>query len=964
MPRISKVAVVVLTASIWAIPSEAVEPSACTVPAGATLPSCHEGAEVETQNCWQRTIVATRALTTSYRTMKLKVTFSHPPTGNARSVYAFYDGLSGGRDIIRFRSSFKDLGAWNYSFACEAGDCQAGTGLTNAEVLNRSVTVTSLQAASSNPLFTKGHPTVSEAWAFTYPPQHTGNGPLIFRNGEPFLWVGDSAWAAPLRSLPNEWIAYINDRKARNFSLVQIGIAPEWAGGCIESDQPVSGRQPPFTNQPSGSFCAAAVNGLTDPPGAESASPAPEIATTIYPTAGSLPNATFWKRYEEMVQYANCQGITVLIASVMAPVQEFPTFENVAPFARNLAARFSGNAVILSPTFDDGISQATCGGALSETDLLIREIGNVLTTTAPHLLTTGHFGTMAGTAAGSSSSATLNRMCNYSSFSTDPWLDFWMGQSGQNGNRLSRITERPRTLISGLRGLTDSRFSSNSRSVVNGEAIYDSGMDPQAVNPRHNNRFRARQAGWLSWLSGATGYTFGAQGIWEWGICGLNPPPGGTPSFCSGEGYTHTAQFESYNRAMDEASSQDMTRLRYLIANTQWSSLVVNEQSRIKNQPCDNTPPDPCTPDLLVQDQMMVVARDPNWLVVYAPHNARLDLQVPDAYRKSGTFFTPRADDLQNGPAVGTAVAGQPGVFRFDNPENFDPSNYGNEDFVLGLPRSASFGLGWAGASTNRLEARPLSADGDGSMALMGQLTSATGLELSTEIEVSNRTKGLPFGARAARDGSGNFVIGWQDRGADEAGWKVWLRRIDSGGIPIGAQIDPSQTSNRCRTLSVATNSAGAFVALWEEWNPVSDRFELRVRSYAADGTPMTDSLPFVSPPSGQADSSPHLACDANGSCVAAWERRAADAATAGLWLVSFSLASPWSVSAYEYRTAGTDFAVVESLVAEGVGDFELAWEELTSANESLGVTATQLNASALPVGIEYEIRGPWGESE
>ncbi len=900
--------------------------------------------------------------------MKLKVTFTHPPTGHTRSVYAFYDGDSSGRDIIRFRSSFKDLGAWNYGFTCEDGDCQAGTGLTNAEVANRSLTVTSLQAPSSNPLFTKGHPTVQEQWTVTNPPQHYGNGPLIYANGEPFLWVGDSAWAAPLRSLPSEWVTYVNDRKARNFSLVQIGIAPEWAGGCIESNS-VSGRQPPFSDQlREGENCAAAVNGLTGPEDVESTTPAPKTATTIYPTADSLPNATFWKRYEEMVQYANCQDITVLITSVMAPVNGYPTFENVAPFARNLAARLSGNAVILSPTFDDGISQPTCGDPLSATDLLIRDVGNVLAMTAPHLLTTGHFGTMAGTAAGSSSGATLNRMCNYRSFSTDPWLDFWMGQSGQNGNRLSRITERPRTLISGLRGLTDPRFRSNRRSVVNGEAIYDNGMDPQAVNPRHNNRFRARQAGWLSWLSGATGYTFGAQGIWEWGICGLNPPPANPPSdpavapdFCSEDAYTHTAQFESYNRAMDEASSQDMTRLRYLISNTRWSSLVVSEQKRIKNQACTSNP---CTPATIIQDQAMVVARDYNWLVVYAPHNERLDLQVPSAYRTSGTFFTPRADDTLNGPAAGTPVSGQPGVFRFGNPGSFNQTNYGNEDFVLGLPRSTSFGLGWAGASTNRLEARPLSVDADGSMALMGQLTSAAGLALSTEKEVSNRTKGLPFAARAARDGSGNFVLGWQESGADDTDRKVWLRLIDSGGNPLAVQINPSQSSNRCQNLSVAINSAGAFVTLWEEWNPASDRFELRVRGYAANGTPLTDSLPFVSPPAGEADRSPLVACDANGSCVAAWERQADDTATAALWLASFSLASPWSVSAYEYRAATPEDVAVESMIAESVGDFELTWEKLSSGNESLGVSGTQLNASALPVGYEYEIRGPWGETE
>lgn len=69
-------------------------------------------------------------------------------------------------------------------------------------------------------------------------------------------------------------------------------------------------------------------------------------------------------------------------------------------------------------------------------------------------------------------------------------------------------------------------------------------------------------------------------------------------------------------------------------------------------------------------------------------------------------------------------------------------------------------------------------------------------------------------------------------------------------------------------------------------------------------------------------------------------------------------------MSAYEYRAASPEGVAVESVIAESVGNLELTWEKLSSGNESLGVSGTQLNASALSVGSEYEIRGPWGESE
>ncbi|MEO8196283.1 MAG: DUF4038 domain-containing protein [Thermoanaerobaculia bacterium] len=677
----------------------------------------------------------------------------------------------------------------------------------------------------------------------------------------------------------------------------------------------------------------------------------------------------------------------MLVAGVMEPVSRYPTFANLEPFARNLAARLSGNAVILSPGFDTAVT-APCNTnpTLAGTDKLIRDVGNVLSATAPHLLTTNHFGTMAGQAEGNSSVNTLDRICNYRSFATDPWMDLWIGQTGQNGNRLDRITERPRTLMSGLRGITDSRFASDRRPVVNGEAIYDHGQNPQATNPFHTNRFRARQANWLSWLSGAVGYTFGTMGVWDWGVCGDNPPPpippippappgttGTTPRFCTTDpGMTHTDQHDHYGEAMARPSSADITRFKdLLITNTQWWKLVVTEQSRIKNQPCKPLPCTP-TPQNLEQDKTMVVARDYNWIVAYLPHNGSIDVDLSSLpFCSSGTnptvcpatLFSPRsAAPEMSRSAVGVQVPGQSRRFVFTNTTSPANNNLGDNDWVLGITRAASANLGWSSGSTNRIEVWPTPVDASGNMALVGQLLSVNGTEISPEVEISARTKAIPFAARATRDGSGRFVVAWQENGAAGEDSKVWLRRVDAAGNPTGPQFSPSAGTTGRQNLSVASDSAGRFVAAWEEWNKEAERFDLMVRSFQADGTPLTSTQALATAPTGQVDSMPLVACDPGGACVAAWERSAAGDERAALWLGSFSLASPWSVSAYEYREASDEIVSVDLLVAKGVADFELSFEKLSGGSESLGVTGTRLNAAALPIGSEYAVRGPWEE--
>jgi len=52
---------------------------------------------------------------------------------------------------------------------------------------------------------------------------------LVHDDGTPFLWVGDTAWAVPQRATNEEWAAYLADRTAKHFTLIQVAPAPEWA---------------------------------------------------------------------------------------------------------------------------------------------------------------------------------------------------------------------------------------------------------------------------------------------------------------------------------------------------------------------------------------------------------------------------------------------------------------------------------------------------------------------------------------------------------------------------------------------------------------------------------------------------------------------------------------------------------------------------------------------------------------
>lgn len=345
------------------------------------------------------------------------------------------------------------------------------------------------------------------------------------------------------------------------------------------------------------------------------------------------------------------------------------------------------------------------------------------------------------------------------------------------------------------------------------------------------------------------------------------------------------------------------------------------------------------------------------------PHNGELDLDLTglDAYNRSGTFFDPRGDHDDHRAMPGVQVAGQPNVYRFPNPRGQPGEDFGGKDGVLGLSRSTSANLGWAGESSNRLETRPAVVDDAGSMTLLGQLTSAVGEPLFPEQQLSLPSHRLPFAGRVARDGTGNFVLAWEEVGPGEDDRQIWLRRIGSSGTPLWAQISPCAADERCRNLSVGSDAAGQFVAVWEERDTTEDRSEIRARSYYPNGLAKSLGVVLSPPPVAELDTFPHVACDANGACVAAWKRLVSEGGESALWLASFALASPASYSAYEFKTI-TDSAAVEHLSAEANGDFLLTWEQMGPLGESLGVFGTHLDSAAQTVGTEFQVRGAWEE--
>lgn len=197
-------------------------------------------------------------------------------------------------------------------------------------------------------------------------------------------------------------------------------------------------------------------------------------------------NPEYWRAFEAKIQHANENGLYVLLNGIMEPVSRYPKPETATLFARNIVARLYGNFVLFSPSFDSNERQVALGNAVGKA---LREATDV------HLIT-------------QHPATSLKTTMEY--YEQD-YLDFVGVQTGHAGGR------RDVVYAHALEWNLVAYNVENHKPVVNMEAFYDAaGTTDQLPAKFRGTALDARAVGYISLLTGAKGYTYGAYGLWNW----------------------------------------------------------------------------------------------------------------------------------------------------------------------------------------------------------------------------------------------------------------------------------------------------------------------------------------------------------------------------------------------------------------------------------------------------------------
>ncbi len=282
---------------------------------------------------------------------------------------------------------------------------------------------------------------------------------FVHEDGNPFFWLGDTVWAAPMKSTYEEWTKYLSYRVGQGFNVFQVN-------SLYQHDADSSIRCAPFSNTNDGWDL-------------------------------TRPSSEYFKYIDEMMYTANHYGVYIALVVLwcnFVPGANPGWKDMVRPagFTPSLAARYGKYLAARYAAF------GTIWIVSGDTDYEDSYVESVYDAAAEAIKNSSPYATLM--------SAHLSaRFFTPPVLNEKDWLDFHMFQSGHHNSTQERAVYYSQK----------NREHSPPRPVINSEPCYENICFFSL--PERVERSLVRKVAWYSLLSGANaGITYGAHGLWQW----------------------------------------------------------------------------------------------------------------------------------------------------------------------------------------------------------------------------------------------------------------------------------------------------------------------------------------------------------------------------------------------------------------------------------------------------------------
>jgi hypothetical protein len=241
------------------------------------------------------------------------------------------------------------------------------------------------------------------------------------------------------------------------------------------------------------------------------------------------------------------------------------------------------------------------------------------------------------------------------------------------------------------------------------------------------------------------------------------------------------------------------------------------------------------------------------------------------------------------------------------------------------------------------------------SYGVFAQRYASTGVPLGGEFQVNTYTTGYQVSPSVALDSAGNFVIAWNSLGQDGSSNGVFAQRYGSSGIPQDGEFRVNTyTTGEQTAPSVAADSTGNFVIAWN--SPQDGSYTgIFAQRYASTGAPLGGEF-RVNTHTTNIQSSASVASDSVGNFVVVWQSLGQDGSSNSVVAQRYASSGAPQGGEFRVNTYTTNLQCCADVTLDSAGNFVVTWTSYTQDGSGNGVFAQRYTNAGAPQGGEFRV--------
>jgi len=240
-----------------------------------------------------------------------------------------------------------------------------------------------------------------------------------------------------------------------------------------------------------------------------------------------------------------------------------------------------------------------------------------------------------------------------------------------------------------------------------------------------------------------------------------------------------------------------------------------------------------------------------------------------------------------------------------------------------------------------------------GSNGIYAQRYDASGAALGGEFRVNTTTTASDDAPSVATDVSGNFLVTWAALPDAQVARGIFGRLFQASGAPVGDEFRVSPGSSSLTSASASADGSGTFIVVWDDGTG-----RVAGRRFDSAGQPLGADFRLNTGTTG-VELIPGVAAFSSGGFVAVWGTSFADAAdpSGGIFAQRFSKDEVRLGDVFHVNTYTTNIQNNPRVAGDPLGSFVVCWNGTDAAlGTSSNVQAQRYRSTGAPIGGESRV--------